>query len=59
MIRRRIRQALIEPEPEKFVLPGQSDLKYNWVEAKLAALDPDETRELVLDACRWSCRTTS
>jgi hypothetical protein len=46
------RQALIESEPDKFMLPSQSDLKFNWVEAKLAALDPDETRELVLDA--WS-----
>jgi hypothetical protein len=46
------RQALIESEPDKFMLPCQSDLKYNWVEAKLAALDPNETRELVLDA--WS-----
>jgi hypothetical protein len=46
------RQALIESEPDKFMLPSQSDLKYNWVEAKLAALDPNETRELVLDA--WS-----
>jgi hypothetical protein len=46
------RQALIESEPDKFMLPSQSDLKFNWVEARLAALDPDETRELVLDA--WS-----
>jgi hypothetical protein len=46
------RQALIESEPDKFMLTSQSDLKFNWVEAKLAALDPDETRELVLDA--WS-----
>jgi len=46
------RQALIESEPEKFRLPDQGDLKYNWAEARLAALDPDEMRDLVLEA--WS-----
>jgi hypothetical protein len=46
------RQALVESNPDKFMLPGPSDLKYNWVEARLDALDPDEARELVLEA--WS-----
>jgi hypothetical protein len=46
------RQALVESEPEKFRLPGQSDLKYNWAEARLEALDPAEIRDLVLGA--WS-----
>ena len=46
------RQALVESEPHKFMLPSNSDLKYNWAEARLEALDPDETRELVLEA--WS-----
>jgi hypothetical protein len=46
------REALVESEPDKFMLPGPSDLKYNWVEVKLAALDVDEMRELVLEA--WS-----
>jgi hypothetical protein len=46
------RPALVESEPEKFMLPAPSDLKYNWVEARLDALDPDEIRELVLEA--WS-----
>ena len=46
------RQALVESEPEKYVLPGSCDLKYNWAEARLDALDPDEMRDLVLEA--WS-----
>lgn len=46
------RQALVDSEPEKFMLPGQPDLKYNWAEAHLMALDPDEMRDLVLEA--WS-----
>lgn len=44
------REALVESEPEKFTLPGQGDLRYNWVHVRLAALDAVEMRELVLDA---------
>ena len=46
------REALVESEPEKFMLPGQSDLRFNWVEVRLEALERAEMRELVLDA--WS-----
>jgi hypothetical protein len=46
------RRALVESEPGKFMLPGQADLKYNWAEARLAAIDYHEMRELVLEA--WS-----
>jgi hypothetical protein len=44
------RHALVESEPEKFSLPGQSDLRYHWVHVRLAAIDADEMRELVEDA---------
>jgi hypothetical protein len=44
------RDALIEAEPEKFSLPGQSDLRYHWVHVRLAAIDVDEMRHLVEDA---------
>src|SRR2546423_12128824 len=44
------RAALVEAEPEKFSLPSQSDLRYNWVHVRLAAIDVDEMRELVEDA---------
>lgn len=46
------RAALVGSEPHKFQLPGQSDLRFNWVHADLAALDPTEARELVVDAWR-------
>jgi hypothetical protein len=46
------REALVESEPDKFLLPAQSDLRYNWVLVRLAAIDVPEMRELVLDA--WS-----
>jgi bifunctional non-homologous end joining protein LigD len=45
-----LRNALVESEPEKFSLPGQSDLRYNWVHVRLAAIDADEMRDLVEDA---------
>jgi hypothetical protein len=44
------RLALVETEPDKFMLPSQSDLRYNWVLVRLAAIDATEMRELVLDA---------
>jgi hypothetical protein len=44
------RDAMIAAEPEKFVLPEPSDLRYQWLVARLAAIDADEMRELVLDA---------
>lgn len=46
------RAALVESEPDKFLMPRTSDLRYNWVEVRLDRLDPDEMRELVLDAWR-------
>ena len=44
------REALIESEPDKFLMPPTSDLRYNWVCVRLATLGEDELRELVLDA---------
>jgi hypothetical protein len=44
------RDALVESEPDKFSLPSQSDLRYNWVHVRLAAIDAEEMRELVEDA---------
>lgn len=46
------RAALVAAEPEKFLLPRESDLRFNWVEARMAALDVAEMRELVLEAWR-------
>jgi hypothetical protein len=46
------REALVESEPDKFLMPGTGDLRYNWVVVRLDAVDDDELRELVLDAWR-------
>jgi hypothetical protein len=46
------RWALVGSEPEKFMLPSRSDLRYNWVLVRLAAIDVAEMRELVIDAWR-------
>ncbi|MEU5865954.1 MmcQ/YjbR family DNA-binding protein [Nonomuraea sp. NPDC047529] len=46
------RQALVAAEPGKFLMPGESDLRFNWVVARMDALDAAEMRELVLEAWR-------
>jgi hypothetical protein len=46
------RDALVAAEPDKFLLPKQSDMRYNWVVARLAAIDVTEMREIVIDAWR-------
>lgn len=45
------RQALVDSDP-RFQLPHASDMRFNWVHATLAELDPAEARELVVDAWR-------
>ncbi|MEV4573426.1 MmcQ/YjbR family DNA-binding protein [Nonomuraea jabiensis] len=46
------RAALVAAEPDKFLMPRESDLRFNWVVARMDALDPAEMRELVLEAWR-------
>jgi hypothetical protein len=46
------RPMLIETDPEKFLYPRESDLRFNWVCARMDALEAAEMRELVLDAWR-------
>ena len=46
------RAALVASEPEKFELPGPSDMRFHWVVVRLSAIDDAEMRELVLDAWR-------
>ena len=38
------RDALVASEPDKFLLPRQSELRYNWVCVRLDAIDHDELR---------------
>ena len=44
------REGLVAAEPGKFQMPRESDLRFNWVVGRLAAIDVDEMQELVLDA---------
>ena len=46
------RDVLVGSDPEKFLMPCESDMRFNWVEARLAALELDEMREFVVDAWR-------
>jgi len=46
------RAALIASEPDKFAMPRLSDQRFHWVHARMAALSPEEMRELVTDAWR-------
>ena len=46
------RDWLVGGEPGKFLRPIPSELRYNWVLVRLAAIDEAEMRDLVLDAWR-------
>ena len=46
------RAALVGGDPVKFQLPSESDMRFHWVHADLASLEPSEARELVVDAWR-------
>jgi hypothetical protein len=46
------RDALIASEPDKFIMPRLSDQRFHWIVARMAALSPDEMRELITDSWR-------
>jgi hypothetical protein len=46
------RAAMVDAEPDKFMPPRPSDMRYNWIHVRLDAVDLDEVRELVIDAWR-------
>ena len=46
------REALVASEPHKFLMPKQSDMRYNWVVVRLDQIDEEEAHEIVLDAWR-------
>jgi hypothetical protein len=46
------REWLVGGSPDKFMQPQASDMRYHWVLVRLAAIDEEEMRELVLDAWR-------
>jgi hypothetical protein len=44
------RDALVASEPEKFLMPRPSEMRYRWVCVQLNAIDVDELQELLVDA---------
>ena len=44
------RPVLVSSEPDKFMLPIQSELRWNWARVRLAAIDLAKMQDLVLDA---------
>jgi hypothetical protein len=46
------REMLVASDPDKFLLPGATDMRFNWVCVRMEALDVTEMRELVVDAWR-------
>src|SRR6266571_791315 len=47
-----LREGLVASDPAKFLMPKGRDLRYHWAVVRLAAIDEQEMRELVLDAWR-------
>ena len=46
------RETLVASEPDKFLMPRLSEMRYRWVCVRLDAIDADELRELLVDAWR-------
>jgi hypothetical protein len=46
------REALVASEPDKFMMPDRSDLRYHWAVVRLSAIDDVEMREIVVEAWR-------
>jgi hypothetical protein len=47
------RNVVLESEPDKFLPPDPVDVRYNWLQVRLSAIDHDEMRDLVLDAWQF------
>ena len=46
------RAAAVAAYPEKFVMPAARDMRYQWIEVRVSAIDVEEMRDLVTDAWR-------
>jgi hypothetical protein len=46
------RAAMVAAEPDKFMLPRKSDMRYNWIHVRLDSIDLEELRELVIEGWR-------
>jgi hypothetical protein len=39
-------------DPQTFLMPSKSDERYNWVSVRLAEIDDEQPRAIVIDAWR-------
>jgi hypothetical protein len=46
------RESLVASDPGTFLMPVNSDLRYNWVRLRLDRVDPDELAELLVEGWR-------
>jgi hypothetical protein len=46
------RESLVHSDPETFLMPVRSDLRYNWVRLRLARIELPELEDLLVDAWR-------
>lgn len=46
------REALVASDPDTFLMPRPADMRYQWVQVRLEAIEVDELRELLVDAWR-------
>ena len=46
------REALVAAEPDKFLMPRASEMRYRWVCVRLDTIDIDELQELLVDVWR-------
>ncbi|HEX9065497.1 MAG TPA: MmcQ/YjbR family DNA-binding protein [Streptosporangiaceae bacterium] len=46
------RAALIQAQPDRFLLEHPGDQRYQWIDARMTTLSPDEAREFIIDAWR-------
>jgi hypothetical protein len=44
------RQAAVDSDPEKFLMPTGADLRYQWIYVRMDAVDVPEMQDFVLDA---------
>ena len=53
------REALVASEPNKFLLPRQSDLRFNWVEVRFALSTRSKCANSFSTRGAWSCQSAS
>ncbi|HEY1331327.1 MAG TPA: MmcQ/YjbR family DNA-binding protein [Actinomycetota bacterium] len=46
------REGLVASAPDTFMLPKPSEMRWHWTVVRLAAIDDEQMRELVIDAWR-------